>query len=57
VQLHLLGQPDPVEQQPRQPVAAAGPGLDLEADGVALVRGPELDLAGLEVALEGDEED
>jgi hypothetical protein len=55
VQLHLLGQPDPVEEEIGQAVAAAGPRLDLEADGVAVGRGPELDLPGLQVAPEGGE--
>ena len=45
VELDLLGQPQPVVEQGRQPVAGPGPGLDLEVQGVAVRLGAELDLA------------
>ena len=35
VELDLLGQPQLVVEQSRQPVASPGPGFDLEAQGVA----------------------
>src|SRR6185437_2221842 len=52
VELDLLGQPQLVVQQGRQPVAGPGPGLDLEAQRVTVRPGPELDLARLEVPVQ-----
>src|SRR5579859_1977494 len=43
VELDLLGQPQPVVEQGREPVAGPGPGFDLEAEGVAVRLGAELD--------------
>ncbi len=52
VQLDLLGHVQAVVQQPREPITAAGPRLDGE-DQAAIELGTELDLAGLQVPLEG----
>ena len=49
VELDLLGQPQLVVQQSRQPVASPGPRLDLEVQGVAVRLGAELDLACFQV--------
>ena len=55
VELDLLGQPQVVIKQIRQPVARSRLGLDLEARGVAVGLGTELDLACLQVTVQRGE--
>src|SRR5215211_4274420 len=52
VELHLLGHAQVPIEEIGEPVAAARPRLDREREPVALARGAELDLPGLEVARE-----
>src|SRR3984885_12423433 len=52
VELDLLGQPQLVVEQSRQPVAGPGPGLDLESQRVAVGLGAELDLARFQVTVQ-----
>src|SRR3954466_16351661 len=52
VQLDLLGHPHAVVEQVRETIAAARPRLDVEDESIALAGRGELDLAGLEMAVE-----
>ncbi len=50
--LDLLGRPQVRVRQVREPIAAAGPGLDGELEAAVLAPHAELDLPGLQVAAE-----
>src|SRR5215217_9414887 len=52
VQLDLLGHPHAVVEQVGETIAAARPRLDVEDEPIALAGRGELDLAGLEMAVE-----